>query len=137
MLGSPEPVLTITGTGAHDDWNRCSRSLESLLTIPESVLTFRWNGRSRSPGIRSGDAFDRWFRRKADEEAYVCTEDVTGQLLAFLYIKTETQEENYSDLSPTFTPAKRLKIGTFKVVANGVKLGERFLKIVFDCLGSA
>ena len=27
---------------------------------------------------------------------------------------------------------KSLKIGTFKVVSNGVRLGERFLKIVFD-----
>ncbi len=29
-------------------------------------------------------------------------------------------------------PKKRLKIGTFKVVASGFRLGERFLKIVFD-----
>ena len=27
---------------------------------------------------------------------------------------------------------KRLKIGTFKVTSNGIKLGERFLKIIFD-----
>jgi hypothetical protein len=31
-----------------------------------------------------------------------------------------------------FCPAKRLKIGTFKVISNGYKLGERFLEIVFD-----
>jgi hypothetical protein len=29
-------------------------------------------------------------------------------------------------------PKNRLKIGTFKVTANGFKLGERFLKIIFD-----
>lgn len=79
-----------------------------------------------------GTTFDRWFRRKADEEVYVCTDDTTDRLLAFLYVKTETDEEGYADIAPPLKPEKRLKIGTFKVVANGVKLGERFLKIVFD-----
>ena len=31
-----------------------------------------------------------------------------------------------------FSRKRRLKIGTFKVTLNGFKLGERFLKIVFD-----
>ena len=31
-----------------------------------------------------------------------------------------------------FLPKRRLKVGTFKVVSNGVRLGERFLKIIFD-----
>jgi hypothetical protein len=39
---------------------------------------------------------------------------------------------SYSDIEPRFVPKRRLKIGTFKVIANGFKLGERFLKIVFD-----
>ncbi|MCC6180062.1 MAG: hypothetical protein IT305_32510 [Chloroflexi bacterium] len=38
----------------------------------------------------------------------------------------------YHDIRPNFRPKKRLKIGTFKVELNGYKLGERFLKIVFD-----
>lgn len=75
--------------------------------------------------------FDAWFNRKADEWAYVCTSE-KGDVLAFLYLKREGPDENYSDISPTFSPAQRLKIGTFKVVVNGFKLGERFLKIVFD-----
>lgn len=75
--------------------------------------------------------FDRWFNRKADETAYVCLDD-SGDLVAFLYVKREGPAENYADVSPAFTRARRLKIGTFKVVANGFKLGERFLKIVFD-----
>lgn len=40
--------------------------------------------------------------------------------------------ESYSDIEPGFKPKRRLKIGTFKVELNGYKLGERFLKIVFD-----
>lgn len=76
-------------------------------------------------------AFDAWFNRKADETAYVCTADA-GEIVAFLYLKREGPTEDYSDISPPFGRAHRLKIGTFNVVSNGYKLGERFLKIVFD-----
>jgi hypothetical protein len=75
--------------------------------------------------------FDQWFNRKADETAYLCTSD-SGEVVAFLYIKKEGPDENYADIEPRFKRANRLKIGTFKVVFNGYKLGERFLKIVFD-----
>ena len=75
--------------------------------------------------------FDQWFNRKAEETAYLCTSD-TGQVVAFLYIKREGEDEDYSDINPPFGRALRLKIGTFKVISNGYKLGERFLKIVFD-----
>jgi predicted nucleic acid-binding protein len=75
--------------------------------------------------------FDAWFNRKADETAYICTAD-GGELVAFLYVKREEPGEDYSDISPVFDRAQRLKIGTFKVVSNGFKIGERFLKIIFD-----
>jgi hypothetical protein len=74
--------------------------------------------------------FEKWFNRKSDETAYVCHSD--GNLLAFLYLKTEGKTENYSAIIPPFAPARRLKIGTFKVALNGYRLGERFLKIAFD-----
>ena len=41
-------------------------------------------------------------------------------------------EENYTNITPLFKPRKRLKVGTFKVVSNGFKIGERFIKIIFD-----
>jgi hypothetical protein len=75
--------------------------------------------------------FDGWFNRKADESAYVCTAE-DGSIVAFLYVKRERIGEDYSDISPHFARALRLKIGTFKVISNGFKLGERFLKIAFD-----
>lgn len=78
----------------------------------------------------AGPAFDKWFNRKADETAYVCYE--RESLIAFLYLKVEDEGENYRDIEPPFKAARRLKIGTFKVVSNGYKLGERFLKIAFD-----
>ena len=52
--------------------------------------------------------------------------------MAFLYLKVEHKNENYSDIYPPFAKKKRLKVGTFKVTLNGFKLGERFMKIVFD-----
>lgn len=75
--------------------------------------------------------FEKWFNKKADEIAYICKGE-KNDLLAFLYVKLEERGEDYSDIEPGFAQKRRLKIGTFKVIANGFKLGERFLKIVFD-----
>ncbi len=74
--------------------------------------------------------FDKWFLKKSDEIAYVTIDK--GNILSFLYLKVESKDENYSDISPVFQSKKRLKIGTFKVISNGVRLGERFMKIIFD-----
>ena len=74
--------------------------------------------------------FERWFNKKAEEMAYITYNK--GRILSFLYLKTENTEENYADINPIFIPKKRLKVGTFKVVSNGVRLGERFMKIIFD-----
>ena len=49
-----------------------------------------------------------------------------------MYIKVEDENENYADIVPNFPRKKRLKIGTLKVTSNGFKIGERFLKIIFD-----
>lgn len=76
--------------------------------------------------------FDKWFNGKAgnNDRAYICYEG--NALKAFLFLKVEDESENYSDITPAFSKKKRLKIGTFKVVSNGLRIGERFLKIVFD-----
>jgi len=74
--------------------------------------------------------FDKWFNRKSEESVYAAY--YKHKLAAFLYLKVEDDKEPYSDIEPSFLPKKRLKIGTFKVAFNGVGLGERLLKIVFD-----
>jgi len=75
--------------------------------------------------------FDKWFNSKAEQPCYVCYSD--NQLTAFLFIKIEKAgEESYSEITPVFKPKKRLKIGTLKVTGNGYKIGERFLKTIFD-----
>lgn len=75
--------------------------------------------------------FNRWFSGKCDEEAYVCRSE-SGKILGFLYLKTEGPDENYSDITPSFSRKRRLKVGTFKVDSTGFRLGERFIKIIFD-----
>lgn len=76
--------------------------------------------------------FEKWFIRKYDEEAYITVNSNNGMLLSFLYLKIEEKNESYLDIEPTFAPKRRLKIGTFKVISNGYRLGERFIKIIFD-----
>lgn len=74
--------------------------------------------------------FDDWFNKKSDEICYACYQN--SILSAFLFLKVEDENENYIDIAPSFSKKRRLKIGTFKVTSNGYKLGERFLKIIFD-----
>ena len=76
--------------------------------------------------------FDKWYLKKYDEEAYITINSNNGMLLSFLYLKVEDENENYSNINPPFSPKLRLKIGTFKVISNGFRLGERFVKIIFD-----
>lgn len=75
--------------------------------------------------------FENWYIKKSNEEAYICRND-SNQILGFLYLKTEDETENYFEIKPVFSPMKRLKVGTFKVEATGFRLGERFMKIIFD-----
>jgi predicted nucleic acid-binding protein len=74
--------------------------------------------------------FGNWFNKKADNISYICVTD--GNVKAFLYLKQEDNNEIYNDIQPSFPQKKRLKIGTFKVTSTGYKLGERFLKVIFD-----
>ena len=76
--------------------------------------------------------FDKWFIKKYDEEAYITVNSNNRLLLSFLYLKIEKNDENYYDITPSFSPKKRLKVGTFKVINNGFRLGERFMKVIFD-----
>lgn len=76
------------------------------------------------------EEFDKWFKMKNEDPCYVCYSD--NNLTAFLFVKIETEDENYSEIYPAFAKKKRLKIGTLKVSGNGYKIGERFLKTIFD-----
>ncbi|MFO0610574.1 MAG: hypothetical protein U0324_45855 [Polyangiales bacterium] len=73
--------------------------------------------------------FDRWFLSKATEPAYVFIGE-NGGVEGFLYIKEE--DGAVTDVEPPFPAAKRIKIGTFKVLPHGTRLGERFMKKALD-----
>ncbi len=49
--------------------------------------------------------FEHWFKRKAEEEAYICETD--GNVRAFLFLKVETENENYNNITPPFNRKKR------------------------------
>lgn len=72
--------------------------------------------------------FDEWFRKKENKDAYVQYED--GKIMGFLYIKPERQIVN--DVVPNICADKILKVGTFKILAHGTKMGEQFIKIILD-----
>lgn len=75
--------------------------------------------------------FSHWFAKKAkeDELAYVFQNE-NGDMDSFLYLKIE--EGPLDDIVPALPPARRIKVGTLKINAHGTKLGERFLKKIFD-----
>lgn len=75
--------------------------------------------------------FSDWFGRKAvnGDWAYVFYSDF-GTLDGFLYLKIE--DGVVDDVTPPLPPKYRVKVGTFKINAHGTKLGERFLKKMFD-----
>ncbi|WP_167290001.1 GNAT family N-acetyltransferase [Kosakonia radicincitans] len=73
--------------------------------------------------------FVDWFVRKGNEKAYVSLNE--HQLLdGFLYLKIE--DEALTDCNPALPKKLRVKCGTFKIDAHGTKLGERFVRKIFD-----
>lgn len=74
--------------------------------------------------------FPDWFSKKAlaGEKAYLFRS--RGHIAGFLYLKLEVGVVN--DVEPSLPNGRHLKIGTLKINAHGTKLGERFVKKVFD-----
>lgn len=74
--------------------------------------------------------FPDWFAKKAatGECAYVLVDD--GAVQGFMYLKSEIGE--VLDTTPPLPNAHHLKVGTFKFNGHGTRLGERFIKKIFD-----
>lgn len=74
--------------------------------------------------------FESWFKGKAEEDIYIL--DKNNSVQAFLYMKVET-EDDFDIIPPLVLKGEKiLKVGTFKINAHGSKLGERFIKLIFD-----
>lgn len=76
--------------------------------------------------------FENWYERKKayHEDAYV-QYDNDNNLHGFLYLKME-EKKIVEDVIPNIVAERILKVGTFKIDAHGTRLGEQFLKILFD-----
>ncbi|VWB34787.1 acetyltransferase [Burkholderia arboris] len=74
--------------------------------------------------------FEDWFHRKAENWAYVFEQDDSNLIDGFLYLKIE--DDPVADVNPQLPAKRRVKVGTFKINAHGTKLGERFVKKIFD-----
>lgn len=73
--------------------------------------------------------FELWFEKKSNSCAYISYNE-NNEIDGFLYLKVE--DEALLDTKPQFPQKKRLKLGTFKIEAHGTKLGERFVRIIFN-----
>lgn len=74
--------------------------------------------------------FEGWFQRKQNELSFVVIDD--ANIDAFLFMKLEDHNEDYSHFTKPLSPANRLKVGTFKITRNGFYLGERFFRIILE-----
>lgn len=74
--------------------------------------------------------FKAWFSRKSAENEGAFIQTVDNSLEGFLYLKEE--DGPITDIYPTLPCDKALKIGTFKIVPHGTRLGERFIKKSLD-----
>ncbi len=75
--------------------------------------------------------FNEWFNKKAYQGEYALVFiNPQNNLDAFLYTKIE--QGAITDVVPELPHRRYLKVGTMKVNAHGTKLGEYFIKQIFD-----
>lgn len=74
------------------------------------------------------EEFEEWFRKKAEDYAYI--QMIDGKIEGFLYLKIENG--NITDITPNIKCDKAVKIGTMKINPHGTRLGERFIKKSLD-----
>ncbi len=74
--------------------------------------------------------FENWFNRKASANESAYTQTVNNKIEGFLYLKPE--DGPITDITPTLTDTKIVKIGTMKINPHGTRLGERFIKKSID-----
>lgn len=131
-LGIPDAVFTIE---EFIDYAAAQNPQLITYRVPTVSLDYFANIDLNDPFFESFKRdyaeFTTWFKTKYDSKAYICRSN-DNRIEAFLYMKREDVSESYADIAPSFTKARRIKIGTFKVSLNGVRIGEKFLKLIFD-----
>lgn len=74
--------------------------------------------------------YSLWLLDRAEDPVYVSYKD--GRIIGFLKLKTEDAGEDYSDITPAFSPGRRLKICSLKVESSNHGLSRQLMEIVFD-----
>ncbi|OAV45688.1 GNAT family N-acetyltransferase [Lewinella sp. 4G2] len=74
--------------------------------------------------------FEDWFMAKSKKGRKALVVEIDNKIIGFLYLKHEN--EQLPDINPPLPIKKRMKVGTFKVNPHGTRLGERFMKKIFD-----
>lgn len=72
-----------------------------------------------------------WFKKKGNDEAFIAA-DEKGKLRGLLKLKFEDEKEDTGVIEPKFGTCKRLKISSLKADFTSQKLGQRFMRIVFE-----
>lgn len=77
--------------------------------------------------------FEKWYNQKMHEnaKAYI-TRYKNGNLASFMMCKMEYENEDYTCFKDVFDKNVRLKIQTFKVSNSGFKIGDEYMKIIFE-----
>lgn len=77
--------------------------------------------------------FDNWLeKKKRNHEKVRVLYKEDKKIGAFLMLKEEFENEDYSNFDTPFEKGKRIKIATFKVEDRGKSIGETFIKIAVD-----
>lgn len=75
--------------------------------------------------------YTEWFHKKAGDDVYVAhDEDVN--IRGLLKLKIEDLAEGDNSIVPQMRPARRLKICSLKAHITRQKLGQRFMRIIFE-----
>ena len=71
--------------------------------------------------------YSEWVELKKDDKVYTVKE--SDELVGFMKLKPEFEEEDYSDIYPLLSPARRLKICSLKVTAHNLNIGSWFMSV--------
>lgn len=75
--------------------------------------------------------YTEWFHKKADDDVYVA-HDEYGKIRGLLKLKIEEPTDIDTSIEPRMRAARRLKICSLKAHITRQKLGQRFMRIIFE-----
>lgn len=78
-----------------------------------------------------GSYYSEWVKKKYMDPVYL-VEDNNNNLIAFMKLKKENEDENYSDINPVMPPSRRLKISSFKVAWGNYGLSLKMMDIAIS-----